>query len=565
MKLAPIILFVYNRPEHTLKTLKALKANNLASDSEIYVYCDGPKINSSSQDIINIQEVRRIVRKEKWCKKVHVIEHKTNVGLAKNITKGVSRLISEFGKVIVLEDDIVTSSMFLSYMNEALKAYEDEERVMHISGFFPQMESQLPNFFFYNQALCWGWATWERAWKHFNNDATQLKSELIKRNKVKKFNIDNSYPFLSHLEANITGDMITWAVKWHASVVLQNGLCLQPSKSYVRNIGFDNSGENSGVTKMYHIDSLSETPFVKPKSLKENKKARKAMFLFYSKHFSKKKSYKKLVKKNIKTLLPPELLVYLRRRFKKKTEFDALAELPRYTNAEVTLLGRKIKIVDSASFLFMHKEIFTTKVYNFEAKPKTPYIIDGGANIGLATIFFKQKYPNAEIVCFEPDKKVFDVLDYNIKNVFKYSGVQLINKGLWNKDETLFFDSEGADAGRILNTTNAKRVSHKITVTSLKPYLDKQVDFLKLDIEGAETTVLEDIKDKLVNVERIFVEYHSFVNKEQTLDVIISILKTASFRLYVNAPGLVNKSPFVSVNTYNSMDMQLNIYGIKTA
>lgn len=245
------------------------------------------------------------------------------------------------------------------------------------------------------------------------------------------------------------------------------------------------------------------------------------------------------------------------------SEHDKLKLVPRYTPASTFINNCELQITDSASFLFMYDEIFKSEIYKFTTDKRSPYIIDAGANIGLASIYFKSLYPDAEIVAFEPDPNIYQVLKSNIKN-FGFEGIELIEKGLWNDDLSLRFLSEGADAG-ILNTLSKSNTTNlkNVPVVSLKPYLLKTVDFLKLDIEGAETVVLKDIAEDLNKVERIFVEYHSFLAQPQTLNEIINILKHANFRLYISSPGVVNKSPFINVSAYMGMDMQLNIYGIK--
>ena len=279
---------------------------------------------------------------------------------------------------------------------------------------------------------------------------------------------------------------------------------------------------------------------------------------------NKKNNFMKRVKRKLFSFVSPELKkLYKRKRgLSGKTEYQLLKDYPRHTKTEVTLLDRTIDIPDSASFLSMHSEIFKEGIYKFNSNSDTPYIIDGGANIGLATIYLKNRFPNAEILAFEPDEYILNFLKSNI-DTFALNNVEIIEKGLWNNNTELEFVSEGADSGVLASLNKEAKVSSKISVVSLKPYLNRKVDFLKLDIEGAETIVLKDIEQQLINVDRIFVEYHSFIGKEQTLNEIIEILTNAKFRLQINSPGLYNKSPFINVSSYNNMDMQLNIFGFK--
>ncbi|MEN8899019.1 MAG: FkbM family methyltransferase [Nonlabens sp.] len=270
----------------------------------------------------------------------------------------------------------------------------------------------------------------------------------------------------------------------------------------------------------------------------------------------------------IKGKLPAEFIQYVRRKKRTDVDKDALSQIkdlintPRFTEKKVTFHGKEIVIPDAASFLFMQDEIFKKEIYKFSTLSKSPYIIDGGANIGLSSIYFKQLFPDAEIIAFEPDPHIYNILSVNLSNM-GYQDVLCLNQGLWNEETTLSFYSEGADGGTMKPRGINKEYLITVKASSLVPYLNRKVDFLKLDIEGAELIVLNDIKGNLHNVERIFVEYHSYINENQSLSELISILESSGFRIYINSPGLTSLQPFHKINTYNNMDMQLNIYGIR--
>lgn len=242
--------------------------------------------------------------------------------------------------------------------------------------------------------------------------------------------------------------------------------------------------------------------------------------------------------------------------------YGALKKIPRYTPGTIAIDGLNFEFVDSASFIFTYEEIFRKQIYKFSVNNNTPYIIDAGANIGLAVLYFKLLFPDAVITAFEPDEQVFNVLQRNTTNK-GMSFVTLIKKGLWTEETELSFAAEGADGGRI---SEREECSNIVTIQTVKlsNYLkDRHVDFLKMDIEGAEFEVLKEAEPYLYNVSKIFVEYHSFVDKDQQLSELLQILKNKGFRVNINAPGLVSQNPFVRINTYNGMDMQLNIYGIR--
>jgi hypothetical protein len=281
MLLAPIVLFVYNRPEHTRKTIEALQKNELASDSELFIYSDGVK---NEVDIIKVKEIRDYIKKVDGFKSVTIVERKKNFGLVNSIVGGVTEIVNKFGKIIVLEDDIITSSYFLSYMNESLKLYEREEKVMHISGYLlPVDTTNLPETFFYNQTSCWGWGTWDRAWASFNSDIDYLleKVSVLDGTFRDKWYNKNT---LSQLKANKSGRINTWGAKWQASVSLNSGFCLHPKMSYVNNIGHDGSGIHSSVNSLYEISNFGVNFNLKKIDIVESKDVLKLMNDFFSTH-----------------------------------------------------------------------------------------------------------------------------------------------------------------------------------------------------------------------------------------------------------------------------------------
>jgi len=289
--LAPIVLFVYNRPEHTRNTLTALKANRLSVDSHLFIFADGPKESASSKDHADIQSTRKVIREQEWCGTVTVVERPANIGLAENIIDGVTNIVNAHGKIIVLEDDIVTSESFLTYMNNALDLYNQDPQVMHVAGYsFPWLDASRIGMdtFFYRVASCWGWGTWARAWKFYHDDSEKLFVRLCEKNKMSSFDLGYSGGFLGQLNANIVKSARTWAVKWYASVHLQNGLALHPAKSLVNNTGFDNSGENSAATSMFENETLGSLDHVVREQIVENKYVVSTMYTRYRNSIARK-------------------------------------------------------------------------------------------------------------------------------------------------------------------------------------------------------------------------------------------------------------------------------------
>jgi len=562
--LAPVILFVYNRPWHTRQALEALKQNDLAKDSRLYVFSDGPKENVNREDLGKILEVRSLIREEKWCGEVNFIERDENLGLAQSVIRGVSKIISKHGKVIVLEDDIVVGKYFLNFLNKGLEIYESEQRVFGISGYqFSPVKPIKENSYFLPIMSSLGYGTWLDRWNKISFDDNELLQIINSRNLAPKLDFGN-LSYYQMLKDQVYGKIDSWAIRFYVSMFLNNGVFLFPKSSLLQNIGFDGTGVHSGyaIPNHYRHDiNLNKKIEVERREVDINRfileSSKKGTFDFLGRNETG-------IKKILKKIIPPALLQFARRKIIKKKKSDSQKiTIPRYTYTTVKLIDKEIGVPDIASYNFMHKEIFSQEIYKFYTGNKEPYIIDCGANIGLSIIYLKSLYPDSKIVAFEPDPEIFQILKGNVE-AFNFDQIELIQKGLWNIDTSLFFKSEGADAGQIgeidkNNPTPEKRIE----VVSLKPYLQKPVDFLKLDIEGSETIVLKDIKNDLKNVKNIFVEYHSFVNQKQTLNEIIEILTNANFRLHISSPGLTSRNPFIHLNTYNNMDMQLNIYGIK--
>jgi hypothetical protein len=244
--LAPICLFTYKRLPETIQTVEALKNNYLAPESNLIIYSDGPKHKTDKE---GVNAVREFLHSVSGFKSVKVIESSVNNGLARSIVSGVTEIINRYGKIIVLEDDIVTSQGFLKYMNDALEYYKDTEDVMQVSAFMFSIDSGgLPDTFFYQANSCWGWGTWKRAWKYYSDDAGQLLNGLKQKGMDwEEYNSYQGREFQKQLIANIKGSMKTWAVKWHTVMKLRNGKVLHPKISYVQNIGFNGTGENCGV------------------------------------------------------------------------------------------------------------------------------------------------------------------------------------------------------------------------------------------------------------------------------------------------------------------------------
>jgi len=275
---APVALFVYNRPGHTRQTVEALLANTVANQTRLHVFSDAPKNEAVSPAVA---EVRSYIRSIAGFKSVTIIERETNFGLARSIIDGVTHLCEEYGHVIVMEDDLVTSPYFLIFMNQGLDLYERDERVISIHGYvYPVMET-LPETFFLRGADCWGWATWRRGWDLFEPDGKSLLQELKTHNLTQRFDFDGAHPYVRMLKNQIKGNNNSWAIRWHASAFLKNKLTLYPGRSLVHNIGTDNSGAHCSTTTVFAGEMADSPIAIELISVEENEFARQQIIKFH--------------------------------------------------------------------------------------------------------------------------------------------------------------------------------------------------------------------------------------------------------------------------------------------
>ena len=243
LKLAPIALFTYNRLEETKRTVESLRNNCLAKESELFIFSDGPKNRSSKHKVIAVRNYLRTIR---GFKDIRIIESSFNKGLASSIILGVSELLEKYGKIIVLEDDLETSSNFLSFLNQGLNFFELQNDIYSINGYSPFIEnisSSDDSIYFHSRAFPWGWATWSDRWDltYFNND--EIISKLDSSSDIiKKFQICNGNDVKKMLLDSLNGKNNSWYIKWIFSNFCMNKRSVFPILSKVENIGFNNSG-----------------------------------------------------------------------------------------------------------------------------------------------------------------------------------------------------------------------------------------------------------------------------------------------------------------------------------
>lgn len=238
-----------------------------------------------------------------------------------------------------------------------------------------------------------------------------------------------------------------------------------------------------------------------------------------------------------------------------------LEELPRNTPTVVSLNGQMYSAPDGHCFAHSFKEFFIRKTLDFESNVDSPFVLDCGANYGLFTSYIKTKYASARVIAFEPDPTAFSALNANCGSI---SDVTLLNAAVWDTSGTTQFVASGTDGGHLekltySSSTNSVVNRTEVATVRLRDYLNEKVDFLKIDIEGAEFEVLADCADRLLNVDKMFVEVHSFIKKKQRLGEFFTSLENAGFRVHVHSSSR-SARPFRKLEIHNRKDLRLNVF-----
>jgi len=270
LQTAPIALFVYNRPEHTRQTIEGLRANPLASESELTVFSDGPK---SELDQASVSQVRDYLSTIDGFRKISVIHREKNSGLAKSIIAGASEVLDRSGRIIVLEDDIVTAPGFLTYMNQGLEAYERNRSIFAICGWSPPIDipaSYRHDVYLVHRAMCWGWASWADRWQKIDWEVRDYAQFEKDREAQKKF-ARGGEDLPDMLRNALSGRVNSWAIRWAYAQFRQGALSVAPTKSLTDNVGMDGSGVNCSPSEQFVVTAnKKQLSFEFPAVLEEN-------------------------------------------------------------------------------------------------------------------------------------------------------------------------------------------------------------------------------------------------------------------------------------------------------
>lgn len=254
-KLAPVILFVFNRPEHTKCILEKLNQDFLAKYTDLIIYSDNYKLNKDQKKVSEVREYINNFKRKNNFNSVEINYSNSNLGLAKSVIEGVTKVIKKNGKVIVLEDDIYTTKWFLKYMNDALAFYRNNEKIWSISAFSVPIHkiSNNHDVFFIKRGHSWGWATWSDRWETVDWEVKDYKKFRSSPKKRRKFNEGGS-DLGGMLDLQMNGMIDSWAIRWCYAQNKQDKYTVYPFLSLVKNIGLDGSGTHSGVAPQFSVN-----------------------------------------------------------------------------------------------------------------------------------------------------------------------------------------------------------------------------------------------------------------------------------------------------------------------
>jgi len=268
--LAPVILFVYNRPEHTKQTVEYLSKNRLAESSKLFIFSDGPKNGKDKQ---KVSEVRNYLKSIKGFNEIKIVEREKNLGLANSVISGVNQIFKSYDKAIVLEDDIISSPSFLSFMNDTLNFYTEDKRIFSVSGYpYPIKipDSYSKDVFIVHRASSWGWGTWKDRWEKVDWEVKNFR-DVLKNRKDQKLLNKTGEDLLPMLKAQIKGEVDSWAIRWTYAQLKNNAFCLYPVSPLCKNIGTDSSGTHSSSSKKLNVElDLSGGEFKMTNNLEMN-------------------------------------------------------------------------------------------------------------------------------------------------------------------------------------------------------------------------------------------------------------------------------------------------------
>jgi FkbM family methyltransferase len=506
----------------------------------LYVFSDAPR---HARDQEAVRATRQLIRTQDWAD-IQLIERDVNLGLAQSIVQGVTEVLTKHSSAIVLEDDCVPLAGFYAFMQRALMRYENDDDVACISGYGPARVRPPRGYnadgYFTHRISSWGWGTWRRAWSHLNANWSDIRRRVeAARPDLSAAGDDLHLWFEPSFEARIGREV--WTPLWLFPLLLGDKKTLWPFQTYVRNIGFDASGVNSG----WAVASAQPFAAVPPEEFRfpETSAIVPAITRRFATAIARRRKYTTMLARARAMLArsPVATAAYWRLRrilhLRDSNPYQTHDRLRRFT--ERTARYRpgsfkfsfgEIEYVDAASLQSQYREIFVERGYDFRSDNDHPVIFDCGGNVGLSVVRFKELYPNARIKVFEADPHIAALLQRNVDRL-RLTDVTVVPAAVWDCNGQVGFVRDGADSGHV----SASKADATVAAVRLADAIGEKVDLLKLDIEGAEFPVLHDLHQTgtLSRVQRLICEVHVRPDERTSVGDLFALLEQRDFRISV--------------------------------
>jgi hypothetical protein len=290
-KYAPIIIFAFNRPDHTFKLLQSLILCKNFKEFKIFIFLDGSKVgdNKNKKKVLEVKNILLNFKNTINNNNIKIFCSKKNVGLYKNLTTGITKVFKKYSKAIVLEDDLIVNKNFIHFMNKSLIKYKNNKKILQISGYSYPINYKKKEAYFLNLTSCWGWATWRDRWiefMKFSRNKALIKKDYINiyfdKNKKNEFNIFNSYNYLKMLKKQIAGNFNSWGILFYLFSFKNKSLNLFPPFSFIENKGFDGSGMHGSTSNIFNLKNkkTAQRAFYYPKKIQFNVYLQKKIGIF---------------------------------------------------------------------------------------------------------------------------------------------------------------------------------------------------------------------------------------------------------------------------------------------
>lgn len=552
----PVVFMIFRRPDLTGQVWKRIRE---ARPEKLLVVADGPRDEGEAEDC---QKARRVTEEVDWPCEVLRNYSAGNLGCRERVVSGLNWAFQEVDEAIVLEDDCLPDSSFFPFCEELLERFRQEPEVMMISGnwFGPGPAPGGHSYDFTIFAHIWGWATWRRAWRQHDPWMRDWPRFCRSAEWTRCFPERRRREYWQSVLDRAYAGAWAWDHPWWFTC-LRHGYCIEPAVNLVKNLGWGESATHTQPGGSAHPHPPAERmkfPLIHPPKVGRNDRWERAgdptvypeaesrgggALVEGVRGWLRKQSWWKWVRNSD---------------YRRKERELARLRCAREQGHQVSkLLEPGISFTHGPTLATLYEEIFVRELYGFDSANDRPLILDGGANIGLAVLYWKRLFPGAQIKCFEPDPSALRCLRENIER-HGLTGIEVHEAALGAATREVWFELRGGAGGRLGERSEGGHGT-MVRQVRLREFLHERVDLLKLDVEGAEVEVLEDCHDALGRVARLYVEYHKFCGQKCRLIRLLQILEEAGFECLIES-NVMRDKPFEAKRDWDGISMALHIF-----